>query len=483
MKKISALFFKEIILCVGIGLSVFQGGCKSTPVVSAHADQPTQSVTVTGSQNHRVKRSVESIAASAGDARDITLQRHIAAMAEQGGPPLISDNDAKLLIDGPQAYGAMFSAMELARNNINLEVYIFQDDKVGRDLINILLKKQQQGIQVKLIYDGLGSVATAKSLFEPLTDAGVQVFEFNPVNPVEGKTLEINNRDHRKILVVDGEVGFTGGINISSVYSHGSATNPIKAAKDHPPLDEGWRDTQIEIRGPAVAELQRVFFKTWDSQFDSDHPDPKPPLSNVAQKTAKNNPGNYYPDLPRQGDKIVRVIASTPDDKKNIIYADLLMAIRHAQSSIHLTMAYFSPDAPVIEALRDASKRGVEVTLELPGFSDIWLIFEAGRSHYSTLLDAGVIIYERHDALLHAKTAVIDGVWSTVGSSNMDMRSFLHNSEVNIVVIGSDFGDAMEAMFQHDLTEGTLITEQAWRQRPLTDRLRQWFSRVWSYWL
>lgn len=464
-----------------IGLIIFLcsstlGSCRSMPIVDSSVVASTQTVQVTGAHNKIVTRSVASVADDVEDSREALLRGHLQAMMGQGGPNLISDNDAKLLIDGPQAYDAMFAAIADARNHINMEVYIFQDDDVGKKLSDLLLKKQRQGVQVKLIYDSLGCISTSKDLFKRLSDAGIKVHEFNPINPVEGKTLDLNNRDHRKILVVDGVVGYTGGINISSVYSHGSTANLHTSKAENPPRDEGWRDTQIEIRGPAVAELQKTFLSTWN-RFDEEQ------STGGDSKSEQKEFVQYFPPLARKGDKILRVIVSSPDDKKNIIYADLLTAIRQARRSVHLTMAYFSPDEPTLTELRNAAQRGVDVTLVLPGFSDIWLIFEAGRAHYSPLLKSGVKIYERRDALLHAKTAVIDGVWSTVGSSNMDMRSFLHNSEVNVVVLGSDFGDEMEAMFENDVAEGTLITAEAWSHRPLTARLRQWFSSIWAYWL
>jgi cardiolipin synthase len=447
--------------------------CKTMSVVSNNP-MSVQAVQVIGTHQQRVTRSVSSVAADVDDSREGLLRHHLQAMMAQGGPNLVSDNEAKLLIDGPQTYKAMFNAIEQAHNHINIEVYIFQDDEVGKKLSDLLVEKQHQGVQVKLIYDSLGCISTSKYIFKKLTDAGAKVHEFNPVNPIEGKALDFNNRDHRKILVVDGTVGYTGGINISSVYSQGSSFNVPSALTDNAPRDEGWRDTQIEIRGPAVAELQKIFLHTWN-QFNEDEAS--------GAEADKKNSAQYFPSLGHKGDKVVRVIASSPDDKKNIIYADLLTAIRQARHSVHLTMAYFSPGEPTLNELRNAARRGVDVTLVLPGFSDIWLIFEAGRAHYSSLLKSGVKIYERRDALLHAKTAVIDGVWSTVGSTNMDMRSFLHNNEVNVVILGSDFGDDMEEMFRRDIASGTPVTREAWSRRPLMARLRQLFSSIWSYWL
>jgi cardiolipin synthase len=177
------------------------------------------------------------------------------------------------------------------------------------------------------------------------------------------------------------------------------------------------------------------------------------------------------------------VLASGPDDAVPAIYVSLLSAILYAEKAVHITMAYFVPDEQTIEALVGAARRGLDVALVLPSYTDFWAVFHAGRSRYSELLAAGVKIHERQNTLLHAKTIVIDGVWSTVGSSNMDWRSFLHNEELNVVVLGSAFGEQMEAMFARDLAESVAIDRETWERRPLSIRMKEWAARVWEYWL
>jgi len=231
--------------------------------------------------------------------------------------------------------------------------------------------------------------------------------------------------------------------------------------------DAGWRDTQLEVRDPAVSEFQHAFFDAWRK----------------LEGLELGDTGNYFPRQTAQGDKRVRVIGSSAGDKVNLIYVDPLSAIVHAQRGIHITMAYFGPDRRTLRELKRAAERGVDVTLILPGFSDFWITFEAGRSYYGELLKAGVTIFERRDTLLHAKTIVIDGVWSAVGSSNMDLRSFLHNNEINAVVLSDEFGAQMEAMFQQDLDRSERVTLETWKHRPWTQKWREWFSRLWSYWL
>ena len=183
------------------------------------------------------------------------------------------------------------------------------------------------------------------------------------------------------------------------------------------------------------------------------------------------------------GKQVVRAIGSSPDDPHSLIYATLLSAIASAETSVRITNAYFAPDPQLLTALEAAVKRGVDVKLILPGKTDSWLIFNAGRNYYDRLLRGGVKIYERRGVILHSKTALIDGVWATVGSTNLDWRSFLHNDEVNAVVLGSDFGRQVHAMFEKDLAESEEITLDAWRRRPLKHRVKELAARVWEYWL
>jgi cardiolipin synthase A/B len=215
-----------------------------------------------------------------------------------------------------------------------------------------------------------------------------------------------------------------------------------------------------------VQQLQRLFIDTWARQRGE-------PLPERA----------WFPPLRRAGDHPARILASGPSDPAPAIYVSLLSAIAHAEKTVHITMAYFVPDPQTMTALVGAATRGVDVTLVLPSYTDFWAVFHAGRSHYSELLEAGVKIFERQKTLLHAKTAVVDGVWSTVGSSNMDWRSFLHNEELNAVVMGEGFAREMEAMFEADIAESVRIEPESWGKRPLSVRMKELAARVWEYWL
>jgi cardiolipin synthase len=403
---------------------------------------------------------------SAGDI-DI-LDRHLAVEQALVGSPLVLGNKVTLLQDGPATYAAMFAAMRAARDHIHLESYIIEEDAIGQQFAELLLAKQRQGVQVNVIYDSFGAINTSKAFFTQLSDGGIQVLEFNPLNPLNSRSddarWQLNNRDHRKLLIVDGHTAFIGGINISSVYSSGSGVHRKAKKTDAGAANAiAWRDTDLQIEGPVVAELQKLFIATWEKQHG-------PP------RRAQND----FPALKARGQDIVRAIGSSPAQTNSPIYLTLISAIRHAERNIRLTQAYFVPDPQLLQALEDAAARGVEVQLILPGHSDSALVFHAGRSNYSRLLKAGIQIYERRGALLHAKTALIDGVWSWVGSSNLDWRSFLDNDEVNAVVLGADFAQQMQTMFTGDIAASEAIDPARWEERPLLLRIREWASRLWQ---
>ena len=392
------------------------------------------------------------------------LQKHAALEEAIVGTPLVAGNRAVLLEDGPATYRAMLAAIGGAKDHINFETYIIEDDETGRQFADLLLARQAAGVQVHLIYDSVGCIRTPREFFERLKEGGVQVLEFNPVNPLTAKKgWQVNNRDHRKLLLVDGRTAFIGGINISNVYSSGSS--PTRSTPSSP-KSGGWRDTQIQIDGPVVAEFQKLFLATWEKQHG-------PPLAGK----------NYFPALSPRGNELVRSIGSSYDDPHSLIYLTLISAITNAEKSVHLTNAYFVPDPQILQALLDAARRGVDVTLILPALSDSNLVFHAGRSYYTELLAAGVKIYERGSGVLHSKTVVIDGVWSCIGSTNLDWRSFLHNDEVNAVILGPEFAQQMQAMFERDLAASTAITAEAWARRPLRFKLKELMSRIWQYWL
>lgn len=442
-------------------------GCSSLPTITPQMAQtrgaPVRLAGAQGALSAAQSKAVLARLQSQGSATDI-FERHLALEEAIVGSPLTVGNQVRLLQDGPATYQAMLAAIATAQDHINMETYILEDDAVGQQFAQAPVAKQRQGVQVNLIRDSVGTLGTPAAFFQQLSDSGIQVLEFNPVNPLLArKSWELNQRDHRKLLVVDGRTAFLGGINISSVYSGGSR----RVAKS-PPTEGSlaWRDTDLQLQGPVVAELQKLFIATWEAQKG-------PPLA------AKN----YFPPPERVGQQVVRAIGSSPDEPFSQIYATLLSAIGSAETSVRITNAYFAPDPQLLAALKAAAARGVDVSLILPSQTDSWLVFHAGRRYYAQLLEAGVKIYQRRGVILHSKTALIDGVWATVGSTNLDWRSFLHNYELNAVVLGADFGSQVQAMFDKDLAASDPVLLAEWQRRAIDLRLKEWFARAWEYWL
>jgi cardiolipin synthase len=392
------------------------------------------------------------------------LQRHYALQQALSDSPLVFGNQTRLLRDGAQAFPAMFQAMQQARDHINLEYFIFEDVAVdGLHLSDLLIGKLNHGVTVNIIYDSYGSHDTPVTLFDTLRRAGAKVVEFNPINPLAALTGHSpNHRDHRKIMVVDGRVGFAGGINLARTYE-----NPPSAGfpADGDTLHAYWRDTAVEIQGPAVAELQRLFFDTWTQQDG----DPVPAAN--------------FPVLPRQGVQTVRIIGSRPGDQRPLYYISLERAIRAADRRIWLSSGYFAPPHQEREDLAKAARRGVDLMLVLPSHTDVEDAVFAGRAAYGDLLEAGVHILELQNAVLHSKLAVVDGVWTAIGSSNLDRRSVVFNNEVDAIILGSDTATQVEALLQRDAAASTTITLQAWQNRPISERLSEFEARLWEYWM
>jgi cardiolipin synthase len=373
---------------------------------------------------------------------------------EQISPTKFVDGNAvELLRNGPATYQAMADLIAGAHQRIDMESYEF-DTVEGGKFADLLLARAAQGVTVNLMYDAWGSLETPSSLFDRMRQGGIHVVEFSPFDPAAFATLDLNRRDHRKLLVVDAAVAITGGVNISEVYE-----NRRRQPQTDDPDQQPWRDTDIRLQGPAVAEFERLFVTAWREQKG-------PPLPDVVT-------------LPtRFGELQVQAVNGSPIDHRPLIYRTLLVAITLARSSIHLTTGFFVPTPDLEDALESAARRGVEVELILPSQSDSATALAAGRARYADLMEAGVRIFERQDVVLHAKTAVIDGVWSTVGSSNLDWRSVVENAEINAVVLGSVFGGQMEQMFAEDRARSNAIDPARWAERPFGERLHEWTAQL-----
>jgi cardiolipin synthase len=463
IKIVKSIFFFFLFLSI-LSLS---NGCATLPRVSEKIDaaptaqQPRQIVSSKGLLSPEKSKAIMERLTQSVNPTDI-LERYTAVLESVTESPLTRGNKVTLLMDGPATYAAMFEVILSAKDHINLETFIIEDDEIGRKFTDLLLQKQAEGIQVNMIYDSVGSITTPESFFKRLRDGGIHVVEFNPVSPFKapGRWFMVR-QDHRKILIADGRVAIIGGINISKVYSSRlSGRKKVKGA----PLS--WRDTDIQIEGPAVTEVQKLFLETWSKQKG-------PTLSGQ----------NYYPKMEEDGNALVRVVGSTPGSDNRITFLAYVAAIMFAENSIHLTNAYFIPDDQILDAFKNAARRGVDVKIILPSTTDSQLVLCAARHNYSELLKAGVKIYERRTVLLHAKTAVIDSVWSTVGSTNMDYWSLLSNDEVNAVVLNHEFAVEMERMFASDLAQSDKIEFDKWRERPLWQKVKESLAHIFSHWL
>ena len=377
------------------------------------------------------------------------------------GAPLFTGNQVTILRDGEHAFAATFAAIHAAQRYVYLEYYTLEEvQHDGEQLSDLLIARQRGGVQIDVIYDSVGSISTPGEFFDRLIAAGIHIQRFNPINPLTAH-FSLNNRDHRKLLLADGRIGIIGGVNLSTAYQSGafaSASEPKQGAY------EPWHDTDLEIAGPAVREFKQLFDQHWQQQ------------GGASSALAADGDESGAP-----GDQVVRILGSQAGGALSPrYYATLLSAIRSAEARIDITAAYFVPTRQEQHALIRAARRGVDVRLLLPAHSDSFPALAVQRSHYRALLKGGVKIYERQDGILHSKTMVMDGVWSIVGSSNFDHRSVLFNDEIDAVVIGTQTGAQMQRFFEQDLRHAQRIDEQSWNQRPLSERLRERFWRLWE---
>jgi cardiolipin synthase len=427
------------------------------------------------------------------------FDRHLAIEQYVAGCPLYTGNRVTILRDGPQTFAAMFAAIRQARHYLYLEYYILEDVSYGgQTLSDLLLERRAQGVTIDIIYDSIGSLSTPAPFFQRLQAAGVRIRQFNPLTRA---LFHINDRDHRKILIADGTTGIVGGVNLSTDYEStptsglsrssrskrgkppapenapapqpASGPAPAPAAAPKPGTDaapaatpkpqEKWHDTDLQIDGPAVDQLKVLFEQHWRKEGGSADQLAHDPVAPAAQ-----------------GDQVVRIIGSQGGQLLPRYYATLLAAIRTARHRIWIEAAYFVPTFQERQALARAARAGVDVRFLLPSQSDSKAALAVQQSYYGGLLRDGIKLYERDEGFLHSKTAVMDGVWSIVGSSNFDHRSVLFNDEVDAVVIGDRTGSQLEQYFQQDLQQAHRVDPNAWRHRPLSRRIDEQFWRLWQ---
>lgn len=374
------------------------------------------------------------------DAPDLEMpQRPLVRLATRiGGTVVTRGNDVAIYTDPEQTFLALSLAIESARSHVHMQYYIFADDETGRAVRDLLVLKARQGVEVRLLLDAVGCWRLSRSVIRKLRRQGVKAAFFLPWGFTQ-RRLNMNCRNHRKIVVVDGRTGFSGSQNIGDEY--------LGRRRRFGP----WRDTHLRIKGPAVAQLQEVFVEDWHfatrEELTADH---------------------YFPDPPLAGNRMVQIIPSGPDRRPDVMHQLFYAAVSDARQSVNVMTPYFVPDRSMLMALKSAAYRGVHVRLLMPARSDHWFVRWAARSYYEELLDAGVEIYEYAEGMLHSKVVVIDRRWGMVGSANMDERSFRLNFEVTTLLYDSGLAQELTADFESLRNRSSRI---------LMDDLRSWSYR------
>jgi cardiolipin synthase len=360
------------------------------------------------------------------------------------GAPIVGGNAVTVLLNGEQIFPAIIEAIRGARTSIVYAQYYYEDGSAARAVAETLAERCQAGLPVHILLDGVGTLFMPAELRDLMSQAGCEVRSFRPVRPW---TLDkANYRNHRRLLVVDGKIGFTGGSGVSQKWAGNGKL------KDH------WRDTDIRVEGPAAEWLQAAFVESWLEETG----------------VALGGPSYFPRPNPPRGSVPVQVVRSSPASGQAAMYTTLLLALASARRSIRITNPYFVLDDAMKNALLARIRLGVTVEVLVPGAIDHQIVRQASRAKWGDLLQAGVRIYEYKPALLHAKTIVIDSVWATVGSTNLDNRSFALNQELNVVTYDRGVAERLEAVFQEDLAHSGQVTYEQWQRRGLKARLFEW---------
>jgi len=355
--------------------------------------------------------------------------------------PIVGGNRADLLLNGEQIFPAMLEAIRGAQRTITYAQYFYEDGPIARDLAESMAERCRAGLGVNVLLDAFGALSMPKEYADIMSRSGCHVAWFRPLTQYIFRRY--SNRNHRRILVVDGRVGFTGGSGVSRKWMGNGR------------IEHHWRDTDVRIQGPAVEYLQAAFVENW------------------LEATGVVLGGEpYFPrPIEPSGEVYAQVVKSSPAAGSFAMYTTFLLAVNSAQRSIHITNPYFVIDARMRDALIAARRRNVRVLVLVPGSIDHNIVRQASRRQFGDLLKAGVEIYEYLPALLHSKTMVIDGVWATIGSTNLDNRSFAVNDELNVIVYNRAVAQRLENAFGDDLAHSRRVTLQAWKSRGLTARL------------
>ncbi|HWH47074.1 MAG TPA: cardiolipin synthase [Burkholderiales bacterium] len=374
---------------------------------------------------------------------DVTDAQFLRSMGVLLGPALVGGNQVTTLLNGDQIFPSMLQAIRGAKHTITFETYIYWSGAIGKEFADALSDRARNGVRVHVMLDWVGSQKLDEAALEEMRAAGVEIKKYHP--PRWYTLNKLNNRTHRKLLVVDGSIGFTGGVGIADNWS-GHAQDA-----DH------WRDTHYRIEGPAVAQMQAAFTDNW---------------TKVTGRILHTS--GYFPPLREAGKQYAQVFQSSSEGGAESMHLMYLLSIAAAARSIHLSMAYFVPDEVTIDTLRAALERGVKVQILLPGpIRDADAVGEASRAGWGDLLERGAEIYEYQPTMFHCKVLTVDGLWSSVGSTNFDNRSFRLNDEANLNVYDQEFAQRQIADFKEDLKRSRRVTFEEWKARPWTEKLRQ----------
>ena len=359
------------------------------------------------------------------------------------GAALSEGNRVEVLCNGAEFFPPMLEAIRDAKKTINLEFYIYWDGEIGRQFAEALAERARAGVKVNVILDAVGSGPMSSELVAFLERNGIAVQGYHPLR---WYTLSrFNHRTHRKLLIIDGEIGFSGGVGIADIW-RGNADS-----KDH------WRDTVVRVEGPVVTQMQFAFMDNW-----------------VKSRGELLTGLDYFPRVEARGSCLTQVLKSSPSEGSSAVKLLYTVSIVSARRSIFISSAYFVPDRDTIRALEGAVRRGVDVRVIVPGeTTDVPIVRQASRFHYTQLLRRGIRIYEYQPTMMHAKTMVVDGIWTTVGSSNFDDRSFRLNDEVNVNIYDETIARRMEELFFADLARSEEITSPRWLRRSRLDRLKE----------
>ncbi|HSQ03950.1 MAG TPA: cardiolipin synthase [Burkholderiales bacterium] len=363
------------------------------------------------------------------------------AMGVLLGPALVHGNRTSTLLNGDEIFPAMLQAIRSASKSITFETYIYWSGEIGREFADALAERAHNGVKVHVLLDWVGSQKMEESYLDSMREAGVEIEKYHP--PKWYTLDKLNNRTHRKLLVVDGRVGFIGGVGIADKW-RGHAQDP-----DH------WRDTHYRIEGPAVAQMQAAFTDNWAKV-----------TGNVLHTV------EYFPLLQEAGTQFAQVFKSSIDGGAESMHLMYLLSIAAASKTIQLSMAYFVPDDTALQAIIDAAHRGVKVQILLPGpHTDAELVKRASRATWGAALAAGVEFYEYQPTMFHCKVLTVDRLWVSVGSTNFDTRSFRLNDEANLNVYDRDFAQRQAAIFDEDIKHARRVTYEEWAARPFTEKL------------